>query len=73
MKKLNILALVGATYGQTDCGAVHESWYGTTCASEMSCSDNFACFVPEICDEYECVQNCPEGTDFRPFYPDNMN
>ena len=70
MKILNILALVGAAYGQTDCGAVHESWYGTTCASAMTCSDNFACVVPESCDAYTCVQKCPVGTDFLAFYPE---
>merc|ERR1719262_176272 len=67
---LNIFALLGVTYGQTDCGAVYESWYGTTCEDEMTCSDNYACVVPDDCSAYQCVQNCPEGTDLLPFYPE---
>ena len=62
--------LVGAN-AQTDCNAVHESWYGEACENAMTCSGTFACVVPDNCQSYTCVQGewCPDGTFYLPFYP----
>ena len=72
--KIWILFLSGS-WAQTDCGDIHQEWYGTTCADAMTCSGTFACVVPQTCNAYQCVQDgwCPDGEFYLPYFPANSS
>ena len=62
--------LLSSSYSLTDCGSIHQEWYGTPCSNTV-CHGTYACVVPQACDEYQCVQNgfCPDGLFYLPYYP----